>query len=262
MLNKNMLFICLLAASITPCIGQTVQVDYVVQFNTNNVVSKRVTDYTLILDGPQSLYFNPKLDPNDFVYGNIGVTKETEDRIVVQVNESTSTQIPKDRYYKNYTINSLVFNEYLQNEPVVVTEPISMWNWILDPMVDSVILGQKCGRATTEFRGRTYEAYFSTALAPYGGPWKFDGLPGLILAVRSLDNYFVILPTKVSLNSPQQVVNNPYQGNNDILSWEEYVAALEKKLRKVARKLRSLGGGGRIEITDRIEDVGIGPIEY
>lgn len=43
------------------------------------------------------------------------------------------------------------------------------------------VMGYKCQKAVTEFRGRVWHAWFCPALPVDGGPYKFRGLPGLIL---------------------------------------------------------------------------------
>ena len=119
-----------------------------------------------------------------------------------------------------------------------------------------MISGFKCQKATTEFRGRTYEAFFSSEIAPRGGPWKFDGLPGLIISVKSTDSYFVIEPLEVIKNSENEFIN-PYT-KSQIYSWtdfrDKYVAFFKKQIKKL-KSLSEPGEGGSIKITDRIEDL-------
>jgi GLPGLI family protein len=45
------------------------------------------------------------------------------------------------------------------------------------------ILGHECQRATCHWRGRDYEAWFTSVIPLKSGPWKFGGLPGLIMKI-------------------------------------------------------------------------------
>lgn len=52
--------------------------------------------------------------------------------------------------------------------------------WELLDDVD-VILGIECKKARTHFRGRDWTAWYAPEIPYTAGPWKFGGLPGLIL---------------------------------------------------------------------------------
>ena len=69
-------------------------------------------------------------------------------------------------------------------------EPISDFNWVISNETKE-ILSYSCKKATTVFRGREYEAWFTTDIPLNNGPWKFGGLPGLILRVSDTNNYFI-----------------------------------------------------------------------
>lgn len=45
------------------------------------------------------------------------------------------------------------------------------------------ICGYDCTKAQTTFRGRNYTAWFASKITISDGPWKFWGLPGLILKI-------------------------------------------------------------------------------
>ena len=46
---------------------------------------------------------------------------------------------------------------------------------------DSVVCGYPCKKAKTSFRGRIWTVWYSPLLQYSDGPWKFCGLPGLVL---------------------------------------------------------------------------------
>ena len=52
-------------------------------------------------------------------------------------------------------------------------------------------LSYSCQKAITTFRGRIYEAWFTFDIPSNNGPWKFGGLPGLILKINDTKHNFV-----------------------------------------------------------------------
>jgi len=69
------------------------------------------------------------------------------------------------------------------------TEPAPKQQWTLHNETQTVI-GYKCQRATCRFRGRDFEAWFAPSIPVKQGPWKFQGLPGLILKVYDKDKLY------------------------------------------------------------------------
>lgn len=63
------------------------------------------------------------------------------------------------------------------------------WNWEIGS--DSKeILGYECIKATTDFHGRRWTVWFTPEIPVHNGPWKFDGLPGLIMEAISDDGLY------------------------------------------------------------------------
>ena len=53
------------------------------------------------------------------------------------------------------------------------------------------VCGYECKKATATFRGRNYTAWYAPKIAVSDGPWKFWGLPGLILKISDDQEHYV-----------------------------------------------------------------------
>ena len=62
------------------------------------------------------------------------------------------------------------------------TESVPKQQWTLKDE-QQTIHGYRCQKATCRWRGRDYEAWFTSEIPIQRGPWKFGGLPGLIVKI-------------------------------------------------------------------------------
>lgn len=91
----------------------------------------------------------------------------------------------EDGTYEDILINfpklgiNTVYTRFL-NKTYVYQEPTPTFKWTLTSVKDT-ILGYECQMAETLFRGRKYVAWFAVDIPISVGPWKLNGLPGLIL---------------------------------------------------------------------------------
>lgn len=82
--------------------------------------------------------------------------------------------------YKYYDENKLVENDYFDMTPWRYTEAWEKPEWEITDETKKV-LGYECFKATSDYRGRKWTAWFAPEIPVGEGPWKLCGLPGLIL---------------------------------------------------------------------------------
>ena len=69
------------------------------------------------------------------------------------------------------------------------TDPVGALNWTISSDT-AAVFNYPCQKANLRFRGRNYEAWFTSQIPINDGPWKFFGLPGLILKVKESQEQF------------------------------------------------------------------------
>ncbi|MDE5876906.1 MAG: GLPGLI family protein [Muribaculaceae bacterium] len=81
-------------------------------------------------------------------------------------------------------------------------EPVPDFKWTLHNDSIRQIGPYTCSMATTSFRGRNWTAWYTPEIPIPQGPWKFSGLPGLIVMVRDTDgeHIFKLLRTHTASN--------------------------------------------------------------
>lgn len=135
--------------------------------------------------------------------------------------------------YKNFSEN--IFTEYVRTPPNIsnyqYSEQLPVQNWKIQNDTTR-ILGFLCQKAICDFRGRTYIAWFTTDIPLNNGPWKFGGLPGLILKINDSQNEFVFecIGIENSISNKRPVTKPKY--NEYHKSDRKTVLKLQRKIQK------------------------------
>ena len=85
-------------------------------------------------------------------------------------------------------------------------EAIPTQNWTLE-QGDTTIIGYSCKKARCDFRGRSWEVWYSLDIPISEGPWKLSGLPGMILYAKDGKNQFLFecIGLKAGMNVPMSL---------------------------------------------------------
>lgn len=128
----------------------------------------------------------------------------------------------------NYPLKgSLIYILKVMDSTYRYTEKIPEMSWVVSNTT-KIILGYECKRANVTFRGNSYTVWFTNSLPYRLGPWKFCGVPGLILEVYDANKYFHFIAT--SLNREKKAIyyynhNYKYVTRSEILEIERLMHA-------------------------------------
>jgi GLPGLI family protein len=93
--------------------------------------------------------------------------------------------------------------------------------------------GYDCQKASGNYGGRTYEAWFTTQIPYRDGPWKLHGLPGLILEAKDTENevsftFKEITKNKDAEETTQSFLYSSYSINTNVKDLSKAKMAFEK----------------------------------
>lgn len=200
-MKKSVLFLfCILSAAVA--FGQNAQIK--VQYKTTSpfwmTPGETSSTTMLLLSGPEySRYFNTMSQYVDSMTSTpegkkqlqeiqmkAWVTQNPDGSISVNMNKGNAPR-KKVNLYVNKDIAKGVITVYDEwgMEPRVYTEPFDEMKWEIVEDSTKNILGYECILGLTDYHGRTWKAWFSPEIPVQDGPWKFHGLPGLILLAET-----------------------------------------------------------------------------
>ena len=86
-----------------------------------------------------------------------------------------------DEIYRNLEQGKFTTYSTVVGTHYLITEDITIPEWTMYEDSTITVLGMECKKATTNFRGRYWEVWYTEEIPISQGPWKLCGLPGMIL---------------------------------------------------------------------------------
>lgn len=108
------------------------------------------------------------------------------------------------RLLKDFETNSATIILFNSNNRNYINEPLQL-KWEMIDGIDT-IAGMACYKASTQYGGRKYTAWYSTEIPISDGPYVFHGLPGLIIKVIDSNNWYLFEFKNISLNPNRHYV--------------------------------------------------------
>ena len=128
----------------------------------------------------------------------------------VQELFNSQDQPPSSRFryriYKNYPKGKITTTDHLPGNHFRYEEPMNQLSWEITNH-KKTILGYEAQKATTYYGGRTWVAWFTTEIEFSEGPYKFHGLPGLILEISDTRQHYLFEIESIQKTEPSTPIN-------------------------------------------------------
>jgi GLPGLI family protein len=140
------------------------------------------TSRTKKVTGKRSvLYFTDTL--SYYVYNNTETIKDDKATGSDETGNTYDIAFSDDIgevFMTSFRTKQVFIREFIWKRPYITVDTLTEINWVLTGEEKNI--GRfVCQKALAFFRGRNFEAWFTTAVPVTVGPWKLHGLPGLIL---------------------------------------------------------------------------------
>lgn len=199
--------------------------------DTLNLNDKRSDFFSLYVDKQNNSYFlqNKLLEIDSLL-----LEVEKNNQIVTLPSSYSKWRVIKNNDKGHYFIDMLGKNyyNYLINNDFNI-------NWqIKDEHKE--ILGYKATKAVCKTFGREWEVWFTEQIPLSSGPYKFSGLPGLIMEISDTKKYFTF--ELLSVKSKSKTIELPSRVLNSILlTKEDFEKALRNYNENIIEELKLQG---------------------
>lgn len=168
------------------------------------------------------------------------------------VDENTKIDVFKGRpkfVLKDFKNKTLLLSDNIVVKTYLIGDTLLNFKWSITKEKRK-ISNFTCTKALLNFRGRSYIAWFANDIPIQNGPWKFCGLPGLIIKINDNKDIFTYELTGIDLKTKleKSIVSIPVSYSKDQpISHREFFKLLNKKVlyfEKMAKVVHTGKNGG------------------
>lgn len=223
--------------------AQIAQIKVGYDYKVCNGGQVRKDDYILLSGKEGSMFYNPtalwmdinsKDDAACQAYGAMASALQDAGRGDEVPNRSVSMYVFKDFVKQEQT----VYDDY-SDQFAKYNEPFQEMQWEIVADSTKTVLGYECVMARTSYHGRDWTVWFTPEVPIQDGPWKFVGLPGLILDASESQGMHSF--TANGIETTEQEI--PGMPRDDWYHKEDRIKYLQGKYRHLQDPFADIAGG-------------------
>lgn len=217
-------------------IGVYYQYSYMIKNEGNSV--KNVDTLFLVSGTSQSVYLDPIYKDQLEIQRLARIARSKKAKLInpeyenlndisdlIKINSDFKEDNPGDpvQIYKNRNTGTVtsIYNSYLIN--IRCDQEIEqMTKWQIIGETDTII-GHVCQKALITYAGRNYRAWFTLDIPINDGPWKFWGLPGLILKVTDDQELFEWVGIGIKNLNADIVIDKKNYDKATVIQFRDYI---------------------------------------
>lgn len=210
---------------------------YVVTYRPDSTnTAKRVENMVLDMSPSSSCFYNAISARNDSLINTVTMSSTHQYlQSVLDVFSNTPKQSMSYTIFKDYLKNTSNYIQEIRSKYFESLNKTSDFKWKLYIVDTATIAGYHCQKATTTYAGRFYTAWYTKQLPIADGPYKFGGLPGLIIQITDAkQDYDFRLASFTNLSATSQALQPSYPSFTIPATVQEMYAGQTKELYQIA----------------------------
>ena len=196
------------------------EVIYKLSFKLDSTLVNPESEYMMLYMGKDYSYY-------------ISRAQNFEDEIKVKGNSGSTPQNALTNFHyqilKEIKSDRLFYIHQIASDRFYFGQDKNIFNWQIETETKE-IKGYKVQKAITNFAGRDYVAWFTPDVPISDGPYKFNGLPGLILEIKDSQGYWEFEFVGLEKLSPKI---------NYLVDLKQYAKTTRKDMEKLWFRYRS-----------------------
>lgn len=205
--------------------------------DTNNLNFQNQEDLILLIGNEISMF----MGKNFYEFRTMGKEYEKKGK------SEEFSRIPMSRFrtrityaiYKNYPEDFLTYIDKVMPNILMYEEKLYPFEWKLSSEINQID-NYTCNMATVEYGGRKWTAWYTVDLPYNDGPYKFGGLPGLIMNISDKKGHYVF--EFVSVEKPSKPMFIELDERDYIkTSRSNFLKAVENSKMNIINQAKSAG---------------------